>query len=51
MKQKYQTPQLQVVSLENREAVLQSGSVVIPDAALLPFDNGMEVMVEETYIW
>ncbi len=43
MKQNYQTPLA--------EAVLQSGSVVIPDAALLPFDNGMEVMVEETYIW
>lgn len=51
MKQNYQTPLAEVVSLENREAVLQSVSVVIPDAALLPFDNGMEVMVEETYIW
>lgn len=51
MKQNYQTPLAEVVSLENREAILQGASVVIPDAALLPFDNGMEVMVEETYIW
>ncbi len=51
MKKQYQTPLAEVVSLENREAVLQGASTVIPDAALLPFDNGMEVMVEETYIW
>lgn len=51
MKQKYEMPLLEVVSLENRDAVLQSGSPVIPAAAMLPFDNGMEVMVEETYVW
>ena len=40
-----------MVSLDSREAVLQSGSEVIPEAALLPFDNGMEVLTEETYVW
>jgi hypothetical protein len=51
MKQQYQLPLAQVVSLDSREAVLQGGSQVIPAAALLPFDNGMEVMAEETYVW
>lgn len=51
MKQLYQAPLMEVVSLNGREAVLQVGSPVIPEAALLPFDNGVEVMAEDTYVW
>lgn len=54
MKQTYEKPLSQVVSLENRDAVLQSGSPVIPLGALLSppsYDNGVEQMPEETYTW
>jgi hypothetical protein len=49
MRQKYETPQTELLSLENQESFLVSGSPVVPREA--NYDKEMELMEEETYVW